>query len=143
MKWLAAAGAALPALVLAAWCFAVTTGDLRNEPVWPPQSATLPEAVAMRNAGEVARQLGLGADPLAPAPVRAGLLGDEARHLSALEAAVIRADTLMWRQLLTTGALVDSSTLDVLRCWEARWPNAAMHQLLSEQSEAPWPTCPT
>lgn len=130
----------LPVVALA--LASTTSGSMAwlGRDVWPPVTVTLPEAVATRDAGEVARQLALGVNPLIPATVRRGLIGDAERTITAYEAAVIRDDLQMWRLLLRAPVPLDGELVDRLRCL-AGAADPAMRAALAAVSARPWPVC--
>ena len=114
--------------------------------IWPPATMTLSEAVALRDRGEMARQIMLGADPNRRYPTRDVFREDEHVQLTPLEAAVITRESYMVGLVLEYGALVNEDNAPVLQCLarnvhaEALWQLfAARHgQVDCEHVSLPW-----
>ncbi len=88
------------------------------DPLWRTESLTLTEAAALRDNGEVARLIDLGADPNAPARVRAAFVHDDAPPLlTPLEAAVGTDRGDMIGTLVDHGAAIDGATWTRLMCF--------------------------
>jgi hypothetical protein len=83
-NWRAYALAAPAALLGVALLACLGLAVVDQHPFWRAESLTLSEAAALRDAGEVARQLRGGADPLRTYRVRAGVLGPDALELTPL-----------------------------------------------------------
>lgn len=83
---------------------------------WRADSVSLPEAAAMRDSGELARQIAFGADPNRRAPVRAGVLKSEALVLTPLEAAVGAHRPEVIDLLFELGAVPSAEERRGLRC---------------------------
>jgi hypothetical protein len=89
---------------------------LGRSPIWPDQHLNLSEAAAGRDDAEVMRLIGDGEDPNAARPVRAGMLADQPVHVTPLEAAVLARRGIIVERLLASGAAVDETTWNRLRC---------------------------
>ena len=85
---------------------------------WKGGSLTLSEAAALRDAGEVARQIASGADPNVAYPLRPGVLA--ASTLTPLEAAVGSRRAEIVDLLLMHGATVDAAGWQRLHCFAVR-----------------------
>ena len=108
--------AALPALIATAAAAAAPA-------FWKGGSLTLSEAAALRDAGEVVRQIASGADPNATYPLRPGIL--DASSLTPLEAAVDSRRAEMVDVLMGHGAKVSADEWHRLHC-------AALHLRASD-----------
>lgn len=86
--------------------------------LWKGGSLTLSEAAALRDAGEVVRQIASGADPNAAYPLRPGVLA--ASSLTPLEAAVGARRAEMVQLLAVHGARVDAEGWRRLHCFALR-----------------------
>ena len=102
--------AALPALI-------ATVVAAASPLFWKGGSLTLSEAAALRDAGEVARQIAAGADPNATYPLRPGVLA--ALSLTPLEAAVGARRPEIVQLLVLRGAKVDAAGWRRLHCFAA------------------------
>lgn len=86
------------------------------EPFWPVEEVSLSEAATLEDIASVVQMIRHGADPSAPAPVRAGVLRAHAVRVTPVEAAVDarRADVL--RVLLGNGATLSAPARLPLLC---------------------------
>lgn len=100
--------AALPALVAIVIAAAAPLS-------WKGGPLTLSEAAALRDAGEVVRQIASGADPNAAYPLRPGVLA--ASTLTPLEAAVGARRPEIVQLLVLHGAKVDAAEWRRLNCF--------------------------
>jgi hypothetical protein len=141
MRALPAAVAAAPGVVLALLHLVWAGGSVVGAGLWPADEVTLPEAVATRNYGEVARLIGSGANPNRDDTVRAELLDTDTGRLTPIEAAVSIHDPTMVRLLLASGTLPDAATLARLQCLNEERPNTAIEELLRALGGEPWPPC--
>ena len=92
---------------------ALTTG---RPLVWPATDLTLSEAVALRDRGEVIRQIMLGVDPNRRYRTHAVFRADEDVALTPLEAAVISREGYIVGLLLDYGASVNEGNAATLQC---------------------------
>ena len=117
--------------------FAASAGTafVNGQPsIWAPWNVTLSEAVGMRDLGESARQLMLGADPNRPYEVAGVFRDEETVALTPLEAAVITRELYMVTLLTDFGAAIDQRNATTLQCL-ARAVNApAVVDYLIERS---------
>lgn len=107
---------AVPAVVavgFSLWVVGATAGGGRG-PFWQTGVLTLSEAVALRDAGEVARQIEAGVDPNAIYAVRPGVLGTA--RATPLEAAVWSRRSDMVRLLVRQGSRIDTANWRRLWC---------------------------
>ena len=100
--------AALPALI-------ATVVAAASPLFWKGGSLTLSEAAALRDGGEVVRQIAAGADPNAIYPLRPGVLA--ASSLTPLEAAVGARRAEIVQLLVLHGARVDAAGWRRLHCF--------------------------
>ena len=101
--------AALPALV------GIAVAGAMAPLFWRGGSLNLAEAAALRDAGEVVRQITAGADPNASYPLRRGILA--APSLTPLEAAVGARRAEIVELLMAHGAKVDLAGWRRLNCF--------------------------
>ena len=112
----AAACAAAPAIALTAWC-AITLGAVLfggMPAFWTGGALTLSEAAALRDQGEVARQIEAGADPNREYDLRPGVLAID--RAFPLEAAVAARRAEIVNVLMREGATLDESRWRRLHC---------------------------
>jgi hypothetical protein len=93
---------------------------LGADPLWRVEPITLAEASALRDNGEVVRQIEAGADPNAPSRVRADVLRADAVVVTPLEAAVASDRGDMVQVLVEQGATLDAATWNRLACFASR-----------------------
>jgi hypothetical protein len=99
--------AAAAAIVGAAWRVLFLSLSMANAgPFWYWEPLTLSEAAALRDAAEVARQLKDGQDPNRAYRVRGGMLYQDTRQLTPMQAAV-KADRPEIIDLLHAGGALD------------------------------------
>jgi hypothetical protein len=84
--------------------------------IWPAQTLTLSEAVALRDQGEAIRQIMIGTDPNRRYAVTDVFRPDEQATLTPLEAAVITRELHMVQLVVDYGAIVDGRNTVVLQC---------------------------
>ena len=120
----------LPSTVVAAvglWALATnTTGGW----VWPRDSVTISEAVAVGDYAEVVRQIESGIDPNRVAEVRPDLLGSAVTHVTPLQAAVWARSPRMVSLLLEHGVIVGDTGLIILKCMNDAHANREVRDLL-------------
>lgn len=105
-----------PVLLAIAWlAVPVVTGLTSRHPIWNLVPRNLPEAVAFRDAGAVARRIDAGEDPNRPAEVRARVILPESATLTPLEAAAASRQAEMILLLLDLGASLDAGV------WQRAW----------------------
>ena len=92
---------------------ALTTG---RPLVWPPTELTLSEAVALRDRGEVIRQIMLGVDPNRRYQTHDVFRELEDVALTPLEAAVITRESSLVSLLLESGASINDGNATTLQC---------------------------
>ena len=102
--WLQACAAVPGVLVVAATAVMLAMAAAERHPLWPHGVVTLPEAAALRDAGEVALLIARGADPNAPDTIRRGMLFDRRARLTPLQAAVAAERAEIVALLLRRGA---------------------------------------
>jgi hypothetical protein len=105
---------------------------------WKGGSLTLSEAAALRDAGEVARQIASGADPNAAYPLRPGVLA--ASSLTPLEAAVGSRRAEIVDVLLTHGATVNAGGWRRLHCFAVRTGASDVVSMLDRYKPADAPS---
>ena len=109
---------ALPGMAVA-MAFAVSGAAalFRGRPIiWPPTDVTLSEAVALRDQGEVVRQIMMGIDPNKRYLVRRVFRVDEEVALTPLEAAVVTREPYMVDLVVDYGASVNERNAATLQC---------------------------
>ena len=118
-SYLPLACAAAPALVAVtiSAVILVTAALGQSPPFWRGGPLTLAEAAALRDHGEVVRQIETGQDPNAAYAIRPGIIA--ARSLTPLEAAVGSRRTEMVDLLILHGAKADAPTWRRLHCFAA------------------------
>ena len=84
--------------------------------VWPPPDVTLAEAVALRDRGEIVRQMMAGADPNRRYPTHDVFREGEEVALTPLEAAVITREPAMVSLVLGYGGVVTDQNTVTLQC---------------------------
>jgi len=104
--------AAIPALV------GIAVAAAMAPLFWRGGSLNLAEAAALRDAGEVVRQIAAGADPNATYPLRPGVIA--ALSVTPLEAAVGSRRAEMVDLLMLHGAKVDADQWQRLHCFALR-----------------------
>jgi hypothetical protein len=87
-----------------------------HDPMWAHQPLSLAEAAGVREEAEVVRLIEGGHDPNRRYSVRAGLIFDDDRRVTPLEAAVRAGDARMVQVLLAKGARMDEALSRHLRC---------------------------
>ena len=87
--------------------------------MWPPPDLTLSEAVALRDRGEVVRQIMFGADPNRRYPTHDVFRDGEEVALTPLEAAVITREPYMVGLVLQYGGIVTDQNTVTLQCLAA------------------------
>jgi hypothetical protein len=112
----AAACASAPAIALTVWCAAVAGAAVfgRTPGFWTGGALTLSEAAALRDQGEVARQVEAGADPNREYDVRPGVLAID--RAIPLEAAVAARRAEIVTVLMHEGATLNESGWRRLHC---------------------------
>ena len=117
LTWaLAAPGVLLVVLTAGMLTLAAVGVDI----LWRAETVTVPEALVLGNVAEAARLLEGGADPDAPATVRAGYLLGESVSLTPLEAAVAINRLEGFELMLDYGARIDASSWPRLYCLALR-----------------------
>ena len=109
---------ALPGIVVGV-AFAVSGAAalFRGRPlIWPPTEVTLSEAVALRDQGEVVRQIMTGIDPNNRYVVRRVFRDNEEVALTPLEAAVVTRELYMVDLVVDYGASVNERNAATLQC---------------------------
>ncbi len=84
--------------------------------VWPPPDLTLSEAVALRDRGEIVRQMMAGADPNRRYPTYGVFREGEEVALTPLEAAVITREPAMVSLVLGYGGVLTDQNTVTLQC---------------------------
>ena len=102
--------------------------------VWPPPEVTLSEAVALRDRGEVVRQMMSGADPNRRYPTRDVFREGEEVALTPLEAAVITRDSAMVSQVVGYGGVVTDQNTVTLQCLADEVGAPAIRSQLAEMT---------
>jgi hypothetical protein len=87
-----------------------------RHPLWPHDRLTLPEAAALRDAGEVARLVATGADPNAAGTIRPRMLLDTTVTMTPLQAAVEAERAEIVSLLLSSGATPGDAEWTALVC---------------------------
>ena len=113
--WLAAAAAGVPG-------------------AFDSRTMTLTEATAIASHADVARLLQRGADPNAPAHLRAGIVRNRELVMTPLEAATGAIRTGPVQMLVDRGAAIDQTTFPVLWCAAVAHRNGDMLAFLREHS---------
>ena len=108
-----AAPAAVWVVFSAAWLAIAAIGGPR---AFDGRTMTLTEATAIASYADAARLLRGGADPNAPARLRAGIVDLRARTMTPLEAATGAPRTGPVQMLVEHGAVIDDSNFSVLWC---------------------------
>lgn len=130
LLWMVAPAILVTLLFGASGAVALVTG---RPLIWPPASLTLSEAVALRDRGEVARQIMLGADPNRRYPTNDVFREDEYVALTPLEAAIITREPYMVGLVLDYGALVNDHNAPVLQCLAENVHAEPLRQSFAEQ----------
>ncbi len=100
--------ASLPVLVLtAAWVVALGATVAGTNPMWRVEPLNLSEAAALRDGGEVARLMALGAAPGAAYRIRAGFLFSRPVMMTPLDAAIAAGRPEIVQLLLDSGLSLD------------------------------------
>jgi hypothetical protein len=118
MARLTAALVAMPGIIVAV-VFGVSGAArlISGRPlIWPPTDVTLSEAVALRDQGEVVRQIMMGSDPNKRYIVRSVFRDDEEVALTPLEAAVITREPYIVDLVVDYGASVNGRNAATLQC---------------------------
>lgn len=109
-------------------------GIVGTHPFWPDERLTLSEAAALRDQGEVTRQIAAGADPNATYRVRGGLVRGGEMQVTPLAAAVADGQARMLPFLLGRGAALDADLWLRLFCFATE---REMNEVLEELSAHP------
>ena len=109
------------------------------DPVWRVEPLSLPEAAALRDAGEVLRLINGGGDPDVPGTVRGYFLRNDAVVVTPLEAAVAADRTDVLEVLLDNGASLDAPTMTRLICFARAIEADGAGAFLQEQRPADVP----
>jgi hypothetical protein len=117
-RWLLACAAGPGVLLAVVTVVMLALAPAGHHPAWPGGELTLAEAAALRDRGEVARQLMAGADPNARYEMRAGVLDD--RRATPLAAAVAADRGEIVSLLLARGARPDEEEWTRLSCLARR-----------------------
>jgi hypothetical protein len=115
-RWAAFALAAPGCLLAAASIIVLTLAAFGRDLLWPHETYNLAEAAAVREEAEVVRLIEQGHDPNIRYPIRPSLVFNHSTRLTPLEAAVVRDDPAIFRQLIAKGALMDAAVWTSLRC---------------------------
>jgi len=124
--------AAVPGFVVAAvFGLSGIAALVTGEPlIWPPEEATLSQATALRDQGEVIRLIMLGTDPNRPSLVDGVFRPGEAVMLTPLEAAVITRELHIVELVADYGGAVGDNNAAVLQCLAAGVRADAVHDYL-------------
>ena len=114
--------------------------------VWAPEDITLSEAVALRDRGEVVRQIMAGRDPNQRYETHDVFREGEHVALTPLEAAVIMHERYMVELVLAYGASLNDRNSAVLQCLAANVQDESIRRYLAALSkeadcarvELPW-----
>jgi hypothetical protein len=114
--------------------------------IWPPEEITLSEAVALRDRGEVVRQIMLGMDPNRRYETHDVFRDDEDVALTPLEAAVITRERYMVALVLEYGASLNDQNSATLQCLATNVRDESIRRYLADLSrdvdcagvELPW-----
>jgi hypothetical protein len=82
----------------------VALGAADANPFWHQEPMSMSEAAALRDAGEVARQIAAGYDPSSRYPVRAGLISSEPVSVTPMQAAIAAQREEIVQILIDAGA---------------------------------------
>jgi hypothetical protein len=116
-RWAAAAAAAVPACLLAAFgLVSLVLAAFGRYPMWPHEPVNLAEAAGARDEAEVVRLVEAGQDPAARYPLRRGFVFDVPTSLTPLEAAIGADDPQITAWLLAREAPVAPSRWTYLHC---------------------------
>jgi len=102
--------------------------------IWPPPDVTLSEAVALRDRGEVVRQIMFGVDPNRRYPTHDVFREGEEVALTPLEAAVITREPVMVSLVLGYGGLVTDQNTVTLQCLADEVGSPSIRRQLAELS---------
>ena len=102
--------------------------------IWPAPDLTLSGAVALRDRGEVVRQIMVGADPNRRYPTRGTLRSGENVALTPLEAAVITREPYMVGLVLEYGGIVTDQNTVTLQCLAADVGAPSIRRRLAEMT---------
>lgn len=105
-----------PILTFAGWMAVLAATPVTgHHPIWNLEPRNLPEAVAFRDGGAVARRIESGEDPNTAAEVRARVVLPETARLTPIEAAAATRQGEIVQLLLDLGASPDAAT------WQRAW----------------------
>jgi hypothetical protein len=114
--WIAAAMCAVPTAGALAWlAMLAIAGVTGHHPIWSDEPASLSEAAAFRDGGDVVRRVARGEDLNAQGRVRAGFVSDDEAMMAPIEAAAASRDWEMVQLLYDLGASPDAPT------WQRAW----------------------
>ena len=131
--WAVALPGCLAAICGLVWLLAAALGI---PPGADGRTMTLSEGMVVASHADVALLLQGGADPNAPARVRAGLVGLSERTATPLEAATASIRTGPVPRLLEAGAVIDERTYPILWCAASKRLNREMISLLESRRPA-------
>ena len=127
--------AALPAFAWVVFCVVWLVAAAVDVPAaFDGRTMTLTEAAAIASHADVARLLQRGADPNAPARLRAGIVRNRESVMTPLEAATGSIRTGPVQMLVDRGATIDQKTVPVLWCSAVARGNGDMLTFLREHA---------
>jgi hypothetical protein len=110
-----------PAATLAVLAASGAVALVRGQPlIWPAQPVTLTEAIGMHDAGEIVRQIALGANPNTRYDAWDILKRDQHVSVTPLEAAVATREHYLFELIVVHGALLTPENARTLQCFAAQ-----------------------
>ena len=139
----AALALGIPALVLSGVIVAVAFASMGGlVPTARDYQLTLAEAAALHDVAEIVRLVRRGGDPRAPAPVRAGMIGEGSMMLTPMAAAILEHRVDVMALLADVGARIRPDEFAHYWCLaRARGDSAVVAAVESQTPRAPSVDC--
>jgi hypothetical protein len=133
----------IPALVLSGLIVAIAIASMGGlVPTARDYQLTLAEAAALHDVAEIVRLVRRGGDPRAPAPVRAGMIGEGSMMLTPMAAAILERRVDVMALLADVGARIRPDEFAQYWCLaQARGDSAVVAAVESQTPRVPPVDC--
>ncbi len=109
--------------------------------LWNEPALTMAEAAALKDRGTIQRLIWEGVDPNVPASVRPGILTDDERVVTPLEASMGTRTPVTMEFLLAHGARMDARLRAVMFCLATEEEAGEILEVLNKDAAAGKPDC--